>query len=299
MIISASRRTDIPAFYSVWLMNRVGEGYCTVPNPFNRKQISTVSLSPEDVDVIVFWTRNPRPLMSSLRDLDQMGYRYYFHFTLVGYPRLIDNAVPSLETSINNLIQLSDRIGPDRVIWRYDPIVLSTITDKPFHLNNFERIAAAIEGHTHHCVISVMTSYRKIKKRLDQLGSAGALVADQPASSELSELLSGMNECASAHGMAMSSCADQLGIASSGISPGKCIDAAYLRETFGFNVLSAKDPGQRKACLCEASKDIGIYDSCLYGCQYCYATSSFQRAKENYANHDPTSPSLLGRYEII
>jgi hypothetical protein len=299
MIISASRRTDIPAFYSEWFMNRVREGYCTVPNPFNRKQISAVPLSPSEVDVIVFWTRNPKPLMSSLKDLDRMGYRYYFHFTLLGYPRLIDKFVPSLEISLANLIHLSDHIGPNRVIWRYDPIVLTPITDIPFHLKNFERISAAVEGYTHRCVISLMTGYRKTKKRLGQLGPAGAPITVQPSKSLLTELLPRINECAKAYGISISSCAEEADIASLGVSPGKCIDDAYLKKTFGLQVASTKDLGQRKACLCVASKDIGMYDSCLYGCQYCYATSSFQRAKQNYAKHDPASPSLLGRYEII
>lgn len=280
-------------------MNRVREGYCTVPNPFNRNQISSVSLSADEVDVIVFWTRNPKPLMPSLQELDPLGYRYYFHFTLLGYPRLIDNGVPSLEISIENLIHLSDHVGPDRVIWRYDPIALTPITDIPFHLNNFERISAAVEGYTHRCIISLMKSYRKTKKRLDQLGAAGAPIIAQPPTSVLSRLLRSINECARAYGISITSCAEETDLSNLGITPGKCIDDAYLKETFGLQAASKKDPGQRKACLCVTSKDIGMYDSCLLGCQYCYATSSFKRARENYAKHDPTSPSLLGRYIAI
>jgi hypothetical protein len=132
MIISASRRTDIPAFYTPWFMNRIREGFCTVPNPFNRQQISRICLLPADVDVIVFWTRNPRPLITHLDELDQRGYRYYFQFTLLDYPRLIDVKMPGLAASVETFCRLSERVGPERIVWRYDPMVLSNQTGVDF-----------------------------------------------------------------------------------------------------------------------------------------------------------------------
>ena len=127
MIISASRRTDIPAFYAEWMVRRLKEGYCTVPNPFNRNQVSRISLRPEEVDAIVFWTRNPRPLMPYLDELDSRGYRYYFQFTILGYPRDIDPKSPPAATAIEVFREIAERLGPRRVIWRYDPVVLTEI----------------------------------------------------------------------------------------------------------------------------------------------------------------------------
>ena len=132
MIVSASRRTDIPAFYAEWFMNRVRAGTCDVPNPFNPQQVARVSLQPDEVDGIVFWTRHPRPLFPHLAELDKRGYRYYFQYTLLDNPRLIDPKVPPLETSLATFRELAERVGPDRVVWRYDPIVFSNVTGRSF-----------------------------------------------------------------------------------------------------------------------------------------------------------------------
>lgn len=161
MIISASRRTDIPAFYAAWFMNRVRAGYCTVPNPFNRNQISYISLCPQDVDVIVFWTRNPRPLFTALDELDSQGYRYYLQFTVMDNPRIIDPKSPPVAIAIKTFKALAERVGSDRVIWRYDPIVLSAVTDPAFHLSCYTTIAKQLRGYTTRSVISVMDVYKK------------------------------------------------------------------------------------------------------------------------------------------
>ena len=145
MIISASRRTDIPAFYAEWMVRRLKEGYCTVANPFNRNQVVRISLKPEDVDAIVFWSRNPRPLMPHLDELDSRGYRYYFQFTILGYPREIDAKSPPAATAVEAFCKLAERLGPKRVIWRYDPIVFSGLTSPAFHEENFRRLAECSE----------------------------------------------------------------------------------------------------------------------------------------------------------
>src|SRR4030042_2185928 len=121
MIISASRRTDIPAFYTPWFMNRLREGYCSVPNPYNPAQIATISLKPEDVDVMVFWTRNPSRLLHHLKELDCAGYPYYFLYTIMDNPLILDPYSPSAEKSIRVFLTLADMIGPEKVIWRCDP----------------------------------------------------------------------------------------------------------------------------------------------------------------------------------
>ena len=300
MIISASRRTDIPAFYAEWFMHRIREGYCAVPNPFNRNQVARVSLLPEEVDVIVFWTRNPRPLLPHLAELDRRGYRYYFQYTLLDNPRPIDPQSPPVETAIKTFRDLAGMVGPERVIWRYDPIVLSERTPPAFHLQAHARIAEALRGCTRRNVISIVDIYRKAQKRLGQLRAQGIAVAEikpdamTPAVGDLLRQLAGT---AHANSMEITSCAEESDLQPYGIEPGKCVDDDYIARTFGLRLPAKKDPSQRAACGCVASKDIGMYDSCLFGCQYCYATSSFDTAWRNHAEHDPQSPSLVGWYE--
>ncbi len=305
MIISASRRTDIPAFYAGWFMNRLRAGYCTVPNPFNPGQVSYVSLRPKEVDVIVFWTRHPRPLLPYLTELDERGYRYYFQYTLMNNPRSIDPKSPALDVALETLHALADRIGPDRVIWRYDPIVFSQATGAQFHQQAYEQIARQLGGYTRRSVISIVDIYPKAKKRLRALAAQGVELmpcdgkgCDGKPSAEFDGLMYALVRAANENGMEIVSCAEDLDLQPFGIHPGKCIDAEYIKRVFGLEVTDKKDPAQRAKCGCVVSKDIGMYDSCLFGCQYCYATSRFERAQHNHdVEHHPDSPSLLGWYD--
>ena len=296
MIISASRRTDIPAFYADWFVNRIRAEYCIVPNPFNPNQISRVALGPEDVDVIVFWTRNPRPLMRHLAELDARGYRYYFQYTLLDNPRPIDPHVPTLDTSLRTLRELAGRVGPERVIWRYDPIVWSNVTGLEFHQRTYDHIARALHGHTHRSVISLLDVYHKAEKRLKALTQEGIELVT-PSEDDVGKLMRAMVKTAIANDIEITSCAEQLDLHPYGVRPGKCVDDEYIKRVFGLDVTHQKDPSQRPACGCVASRDIGMYDSCLFGCAYCYATSNFERARVNHAQHHPDSPSLLGWHD--
>lgn len=303
MIISASRRTDIPAFYAAWFVKRIEAGYCTVPNPFNRNQVSRVSLRCEDVDVIVFWTRNPAPLMPYLHKLDERGYRYYFQYTLMANPRAIDPKSPSPHVAVETFRALAEMVGPQRVIWRYDPIVLSAETPPAFHVETHARLAEALHGAAGRCVVSLVDVYRKAGKRLKELERKGIAIEDTPQDAlagEIGEMLSSMAATAKAHGMESVSCAEELDLSPFGIAAGKCVDDDYILRVFGLDVSHKKDPGQREACGCVVSRDIGMYDSCLFGCQYCYATADFQRAAKNYKEqekHSDNSQSLLGNYD--
>ena len=299
MIISASRRTDIPAFYATWFMNRVRAGACTVPNPFNPRQVSRISLRPEDVEVIVFWTRNARPLMASLDELDARGHRYYFQYTILDYPRLLETKTPPVEAAIETFRQLSERVGPERVIWRYDPILFSSLTDAAFHRKRFAWIAAQLRGCTERVVISVVDVYRKVQSRLRNLVAQGVTIPDQTPEKvpDFDGLMHSLVETATRCEMEIVSCAEELDLTGYGVQPGKCIDDALIARIFGLRLDLKKDSGQRDACGCVTSRDIGMYDSCLFGCQYCYATRSFARSAANYAAHDPESPSLLGWHE--
>jgi hypothetical protein len=295
MIISASRRTDVAAFYAEWLIRRLRAGYCTVPNPLNRNQVSRISLRPEDVDVIVFWTRNARPLMTYLDELDSRGYRYYFQYTIVGNPREIDPKSPSVAAAIDTFSELSQRLGPYRVIWRYDPIVFTDLTPPAFHRENFQRIAESLRNRTRRSVVSIVDTYRKTESRMKNLEGTPAAV--QPCDvGEFQSLMRDLAELARTNGMDIVSCAEEIDLRPFGIGPGKCVDDEVIAESFGVDV-PKKDPTQREACGCVVSRDIGMYDSCVYGCQYCYATKSFAQARVNFDAHDPNSPSLLGWHE--
>jgi len=243
--------------------------------------------------VIVFWTRHPRPLFPYLDELDRRGYRYYFQYTLLGYPRQIDPKSPSQSAAIETFRELAERLGPERLIWRYDPIVFSQATGIEYHAEHYAQIAAALRGCTFRSVVSVVDLYAKTHKRLATQGVVSN-EADGRSEPHFAGLLRGLAHAASENGMQIQSCAEELDWTVYGIQPGKCIDDGYIRATFGIEVGHCKDPSQRKACGCVVSKDIGMYDSCLFGCSYCYATGSFEHARENYEKHDPDSPALLG-----
>ena len=296
MIISASRRTDIPAFYAEWFMNRIREGYCTVPNPFNPKQVSRISLKPEDVDVIVFWTRYPRPLLPFLAELNDRGYRYYFLYTLMNNPRQLDPKSPSHERSINTFCELSNRMGKDKVVWRYDPMVFSPLTSPAFHDETYQRIAGKLKGYATRSVISVVDIYKKAATRFRLLEKQGIRII-QPSMAEMADLMKSLSETAGTNNMDIRSCAEKTDLASHGIYPGKCIDDDLIRKIFGLHVTGRKDPSQRTACRCVPSRDMGMYDTCRFDCVYCYATGSFERARDRHKKNDPASPSLTGRFE--
>ncbi len=292
MIISASRRTDIPAFYSKWFINRIHAGYCTVPNPFNKKQVATVSLKPENVDVIVFWTRNPLPLIPYLPELTKLGYKFYFLYTVMNNPKQLDPFSPKYNKSIETFKKLADIIGHTKVIWRYDPIVFSNKTDIKFHKKNYKMIGEMLKGFTIRSVISIVNIYRKNRKRISLLSDTNFFIFD-PDENMLFDLLPHMVNSAKENGMEIFSCAEDHNFVPFGINPGKCIDNKYIKSVFNIDIKSKKDPGQRKACGCVVSKDIGMYDSCIFGCCYCYACKNFKTAYKNYKNHNPDSLSLL------
>lgn len=298
MIISASRRTDIPAFYAEWMLKRIRAGYCTVPNPFNRQQVTRVDLSPEAVDCFVFWTRNPRPLCAYLDEIDQYGYHYYFQYTILGNPRQIDPHAPMLEDSLQTARALAKRVGAGRVVWRYDPIVLSNITDVDYHIQTYRQIARALRGYTTRSIISVMDRYAKIEARLGKLELDGIrLMNNEHVNSELTKLIPTMVEIAAENGIEIQSCAEELDLGTFGVHAGKCIDDDLILREFSIQVSSLKDATQRKSCGCIQSKDIGMYDTCLFGCMYCYATGKFSTAQKHHAQHQVDSPSLTGWYE--
>lgn len=299
MILSASRRTDIPAFYTEWFMNRITAGYCAVPNPFNRNQVSYISMKPEEVESIVFWTRNPAPLMERLQELDKRGFHYYFQFTLVNNPKEIDPHSPGVDKAVGVFRKLADMIGPERVIWRYDPIFLSNKTTFSYHIENFSRIAEQLNGYSNRSVISFVDDYRKASNRIRELSRFDIQLrpSERLVLDDIKDFVPELVNSATANGMKLESCAEGIDMTQLGVRPGKCIDNDLVRKLFKYDPSPKKDPSQREECGCAISRDIGMYDSCLFGCAYCYATQSFELARKNHSEHKPDSPSLVGWYD--
>jgi hypothetical protein len=289
MIISASRRTDIPAFYSDWFYNRIKAGYLLVRNPMNVHQVSKINLNPNVVDCIVFWSKNPRKMLNRLNELKD--YSFYFQYTLTGYGRQFEPKVPLLDESISTFTKLSSIIGKEKVIWRYDPIILTKTYDLEYHKVNFSRIAEKISGKTQKCVISFVDIYSKLKNNL-QLQGIEPLTGEQ-----IEEISFHLGRLAPVYGLEIVSCAEDADLLKFGIKHGKCIDNKLIEEVFGFSLEIKKDSGQRDACGCIASIDIGAYNTCLHECVYCYATYNHAVTKKNYLVHNPMSPLLFGNIE--
>lgn len=293
MIVSASRRTDIPAFFAPWLMARIRSGSCEVVNPYRPGQRSIVSLRPEEVDCLVFWTRAPEGLLGHLPELRERGHRWYFQFTLLDYPAAFEPHSPGLEHRLELFRATASATPPGGVVWRYDPIILSSATPPDFHLEAFSRLAGRLRGLTDRVVVSLLDVYRKAARGLAELGREGIDVASpEEHAARAPELLGSLASIARGHGMEIQSCAEVQDFSASGVRPGKCVDDELIRRLYRVTVSSAKDPGQRGSCRCVASRDIGAYDTCLHGCRYCYATGARERAVEAYRRHSAEAPAL-------
>lgn len=286
MIISASRRTDIPAFYPDWFLQRVKQGFVYVRNPRNRKQVSRISLRPEVIDGIVFWTKNASPLLQYLPELDCREYCYYVQFTVNSYQTDLEPNVPPKAEVLETFKRLSDAIGPERVIWRYDPILLSETYTVDDHIACFERFARTLEQYTRTCVISFVDIYQKIARRLKDAGARAVSPQERLA------LAMRLHDIASSCGLVLETCAEEADYAALGIRHGRCIDDALIGRLLGRTLRVGKDASQRLACGCVSSIDIGAYNTCAHGCKYCYATDSETAVAGHVARYNPLSPLL-------
>lgn len=288
MILSASRRTDIPNYYSDWFLNRIKEGYVYVRNPMNPRQVSRIALSPEVVDCIVFWTKNPEPMLAKL---DALGaYAYYFQFTLTGYGADIEQNVPDKRRNVILTFQkLSQKIGAQRVIWRYDPILFTEKYTPEYHLKAFAEIAEKLRGYTEKCVISFVDTYAKNRKNMR------ALRIRCLEGNELAVFASKIARIAHDNGMKAASCAEAADLSGCGIAHNCCIDKDLIAQITGCSIRADKDKNQRKECGCIESIDIGTYNTCKNGCRYCYANHSPESVVQSCQTYDENAPILCGR----
>jgi hypothetical protein len=288
VIISASRRTDIPAFYSEWFINRLKAGFVYTQNPRNPNRITSVTLSTDVVDCIVFWTKNPRPMLSKLDTIDKMGYPYYFQFTITPYDHHVEKGLPAKSEIMENFKELSDRIGKHRVVWRYDPVIISREFSEQYHFDTFDKMCDILGGHTNKCIFSFIDLYAKIRESMKGF-------ADYEVNTlQKNQIAQGFSKIAKAHKLVLETCAETIDLGLSGAHRTSCIDSNMIENIIGCPIRGKKDPNQRPVCGCIESVDIGAYDCCSHGCIYCYATTSENMLRKNMLVHDPHSPLLVG-----
>ena len=309
IIVSASRSTDIPAFYSDWFLERLKAGYSVWINPFNQERYR-VSL--EETRMIVFWSKNPKPMYDRLDDLHSLGYKnYYFQFTLNNYePEKLEPRVPPIEQRVETFRAIANKIGKERVVWRYDPLMLSSTLTISEQLNRIREVGEAIKGCTEKLVFSFadIAAYRKVSKNLDGTSCR------EFSEAEKEEFVIGLVELNKSLKLELATCAEGIDLNRFGVKHNKCVDDDLMLRLFstdgklmdfigaeydmfaGWSIKkSKKDKGQRKACGCIVSKDIGMYNTCPHLCRYCYANASAALALKNFDqhNHQAGSDSLI------
>ncbi len=282
-ILSVSRRTDISTFFSEWFLNRLEEGRVMVRNPYNQ-QISDIQLPRSVIDCIVFWTKNPIPMLNQMDRLK--NYPYYFQMTLTGYGKDLEANLPNKERLISAFRELYEK-GNGNIIWRYDPIVFTPKYTSEWHLKTFERIATELKGYTEKCIISFVDTPMSVKKNM-----FGIPIVGMASKVQLADFCKRLAEIAGKNGMTVGTCAEVVNLEECGIEHNCCIDPDYIEKITGFPLKVSKDKGQRKECGCVESVEVGSYSTCGNGCKYCYACHSKEMVKENLRNYAPNSPLL-------
>ncbi|MEI8393859.1 MAG: DUF1848 domain-containing protein [Rhodospirillaceae bacterium] len=293
MIVSASYRTDIPAFYGNWFVNRLQAGYCKTRNPYGGSP-GRIELSPTAVDGIVFWTRNLEPFASGLLAVERLGIPFVVQYTITGLPRVLERSVIDSTRAVAQMQKLRERYGPRVTVWRYDPIVITDCTSPEWHKANFARLAAALKGVTDEVTVSIMKPYRKTIRNLDSAARSAGFVWRDPSVEEKRALLASLTAIAADHGMKLTLCTQPELSNIAGTYPAACIDAERLCDIADKSIL-IKQKGNRPGCFCAESRDIGAYDSCPHGCVYCYAVNSRDAAHHAFTEHNQNSEFLTNR----
>lgn len=288
-IISVSRRTDIPAFYGEWFMRRLKEGFAGVVSPFGgRKYI--VPLKAEDVVCFVFWSKNFMPFLENMKVVEEMGYKFYFNYTINSLPEIFESDVERKE-AIEGLKQLSRKYSPQHINWRFDPIIISNVCDRDFYIKTFKEFASEFEGMVKRCYFSFVTEYGKVKRNFQELEQTSDVKMTSCSEAFKIELAKELAEIAKSHGMQMFSCCGEY-LVNDGIQKGHCIDGSVIESLFFPEGLAYKEKPTRDECGCTESSDIGTYDTCPHGCVYCYANVNREKAVKMFDDHDNDSAFL-------
>ena len=284
MIIQTGSRTDIPAFYADWFAERLKEGFVYVRNPYNMTYVTKYILHPSVVDLISFCSKNPEPMLKYLDLLKPYGM--YWYVTITGYGRDIEPGVPDIPDVIETFRKLSDFAGVDSMGWRYDPIFLDEKYTRDYHLEKFEEIATALDGYTQTAVISFIDIYQKVKKNFPE-----ATALEKADRLYLGEH---MTRIAKDHGMTLRPCSEGTELAQFGADCSGCMTQPIYEKALHTKLDCPKSKNARTSCACFLGNDIGMYNTCLHLCKYCYANYDAKTVMDNNARHDPLSPLLVG-----
>ncbi|WP_416327761.1 DUF1848 domain-containing protein [[Eubacterium] hominis] len=288
MILFVSGRSDIPAFYSRWFFNRIKAGFVDVRNPFNPHQISRIPLTKEQIDVIVFCTKNPIPMLSRL---EEIPFPYLFHITLTAYRQDIEPYVPDKRKIIEAIQLLSQKIGKKRVIVRYDPIILTDTYTIAYHIKAFERLCQQLQGFIETIIISFVDMYKNTKQNMTKMKMR------MLTNKDMYELGKAFGEIAQRYHIQLQTCAEEIDLSEFHIKKGLCMNMQDITEAIGHSFEVPKGKGVRKECGCLPSVDIGDYNCCSHECLYCYANYDAKRIHERVLLHDEHSSVLLGYIE--
>ncbi len=289
MIISASYRTDIPAFYGDWFQSRLDAGFCRTVNPYGR-QIHTVRLDADAVSGFVFWTKNLGPFRSVLDDVRGRGFPFVVQYTINGYPRALETSVTDAGRAIDHMRALAREFGPRAGVWRYDPVVATSLTPPDWHVGNFTRLADKLAGATDEVVISFAHVYRKTRLNMDAASRFHGFSWDDPPDDDKRALAARLAAIAAERGIGLTVCSQEAYLVP-GAAAARCIDADRLSDVAG-RAVAARRKGNRPGCMCAESRDIGDYDTCPHGCVYCYAVRTRALARRRHGAHDPNNPFL-------
>ena len=281
-------RTDIPAFYSKWLDNRLKAGFVCVRNPYNKSQITRYLLDPKVVDCITFCTKNPAPILPYL-DGELSKFRQFWFVTINGYESEYEPNVPALHKVIEAFKSISIRVGKNAIHWRYDPIFYGNGIDKQWHIERFTQIASMLRGYTDTCVISFLDLYEKVRLNAREIYP--------PSFDEQKELIKELVDVAKRNGITIRSCCEGAHLAKLGVDVSGCQTKEVLEKAIGVKLNIPKTKTTREACVCVLGHDIGAYNSCNHLCKYCYANTDKEIVTANVKQHNPDSPFLIGEYE--
>ncbi len=289
-IISVSRRTDIPAFYGDWFMNRLRDGFAGYVNPFGGQKY-IVSLKPEDVICFVFWSKNYKPFIEKLKMIKNMGYKFYFNYTITGLPHIFECNLVQKEIAIETLKDLSTSYSPMHINWRYDPIIISDITDYDFHIKNFKSIASELEGYVERCYFSYAVQYGKVKRNFEKFQIENGIKIINPDANLRTKLANELADIGDRHGIKMFTCCGDY-LLSQNIRKAHCVDGKIIEKLYYENGFDHNEKPTRKECGCTDSTDIGAYDTCPHGCIYCYANMNKIIAMNRFQSHDKNAVFL-------
>ncbi len=284
MILSVSRRTDIPQFYCDWFFNRLKERYVFVRNPFNPRQISKVEMTESTIDALVFWSKNPAPLFKRWREID---FPFGVQFTLTPYDCSIEESVEQKKKLIDLFGEMGQVLGKERMVLRYDPILFTKQWGSERHMEAFEKTFLPLKDSLEKCVINFLIPYKKTARNFEDY-----FLPEEPLKKKLIQQMANLTH---AHGVRLEGCLQPWNQGIEHFYAGACLNAEWIEKITQKKWIKAakKDSGQNPECGCVTSIDIGAYDTCPHGCRYCYANHTLGLARENYKKHDPHLP-LLG-----